>query len=773
MQQKYTNIAFISYKREDEKWAKWLQTKLEHYKLPTEIRKQNPDLEFAKNPRHVFKDTTDLSGGVLAKAIKEGLDSSKFLIVICSPRAAKSEWVCKEVQDFINSGREEYIIPFIIDGEPYAKIPDNECFPAALKPLAGERELLGININENGRESAAIKVIARIFDVRFDALWDRFQREEKKRRRRIFAAFIVAIIFLLCVIAGGAYAYSEIQKERDRAELETKRANEEKERVTQLNKQLASANDRISKQKTSLQKAYDDLGQSNKHLVTERNNARRANAETLLNYSKFSALLSLEQIENGNIIPTRKQILRDMVSNAKNVPSVYCSDLEYALRTSFTSSLPSDIYIPIGRDIPNYLSCCFLDRHRFAYGLSEKEGILNSLTKIQILDLETFNTQTIDLPKNDFRVDLRFFPEEDLIAIGEDSVMLLNLRNNTIEFGLRPTLDSIFPEENDLYKVEDRYEEGKHIVVNKITGKRVFELPITEDDFLGRFSNVNLFKRDNDLLAYFPGGDTCQIFSISKGDKIQEIHSVDCMYQSTYDDIIHFGDIFYKRRDLIYAMFKSNTRSYNQIPLCDDKYTYLRDGYEEKLYRVYLNGNNVKIDTIASTLPYLSNISDWETFNGVDAGNTRIWDYNKEYHVDFDVDHQKITLYKGSKNLPIKLATNDGKLEGPDIQRVSGCFSFNRKYFAFCISNGYREENDIFIIETKKGNIIQRIKYKGSEPTLFFSRDDRNLFVCDDIYSRDYDEHDIYNIIWYFEIPSLFQLQQTCEFQTTKDLIGK
>lgn len=55
----YTNIAFISYKREDEAWAKWLQKKLEHYKLPTEIRKNNPNLEFSEHPRHVFKDTTD------------------------------------------------------------------------------------------------------------------------------------------------------------------------------------------------------------------------------------------------------------------------------------------------------------------------------------------------------------------------------------------------------------------------------------------------------------------------------------------------------------------------------------------------------------------------------------------------------------------------------------------------------------------------------------------------------------------------------------------
>lgn len=67
----YTNIAFISYKREDEAWAKWLQRKLEHYKLPTEIRKKNPNLEFSEHPRHVFKDTTDLNGGVLAKEIKK------------------------------------------------------------------------------------------------------------------------------------------------------------------------------------------------------------------------------------------------------------------------------------------------------------------------------------------------------------------------------------------------------------------------------------------------------------------------------------------------------------------------------------------------------------------------------------------------------------------------------------------------------------------------------------------------------------------------------
>ena len=183
----YTNIAFISYKREDEAWAKWLQKKLEHYKLPTEIRKNNPNLEFSEHPRHVFKDTTDLSGGVLAEEIKKGLDTSKYLIVICSPRAAKSKWVCKEVQGFIESGREKYIIPFIIEGEPHANNIENECFPEALKALTADKELLGINVNEYGREAAAVKVAARMFELSFDSLWQRFKREEKKKRRNIIA----------------------------------------------------------------------------------------------------------------------------------------------------------------------------------------------------------------------------------------------------------------------------------------------------------------------------------------------------------------------------------------------------------------------------------------------------------------------------------------------------------------------------------------------------------------------------------------------------------
>ena len=192
----YEYFAFISYKREDEKWAKWLQKKLESYSLPTALRKQNPTLPNKIRP--VFRDQSELSGGNLKAEIEKGLKNSKFLIVICSPRSAKSPWVSKEVQFFIDNGRSEFIIPFIIGGTPNATDPDDECFPEGLRQLKGEKELLGININEMGRDAAAIKVIARMFDLRFDVLWQRHKRS--KHLRNLFWIIALGLIVLSVVI---------------------------------------------------------------------------------------------------------------------------------------------------------------------------------------------------------------------------------------------------------------------------------------------------------------------------------------------------------------------------------------------------------------------------------------------------------------------------------------------------------------------------------------------------------------------------------------------
>ena len=185
--------AFISYKREDEKWAKWLQRKLENYKLPAVIRKGNTDIP--KYIRPVFRDKTDLGGGVLSEQLRSELLNSKFLIAVCSPHATQSEWVNKEVQTFIDEGRAEQIVPFIVDGIPHADNPQEECFPKALLELPQEKELLGINVQEVGKEMAVVRLVATLLGLRFDTLWQRHRR--RVVRRRINVGVIALLLFLI------------------------------------------------------------------------------------------------------------------------------------------------------------------------------------------------------------------------------------------------------------------------------------------------------------------------------------------------------------------------------------------------------------------------------------------------------------------------------------------------------------------------------------------------------------------------------------------------
>ena len=93
------------------------------------------------------------------------------------------------------------IVPFIIEGTPNSGDDDTECFPKALRELPTENELLGININEMGRDAAAVKVVTQMFGLKFDDLWQRHEREQRKKRNRIIAVCIAGFL----IMAGVAF----------------------------------------------------------------------------------------------------------------------------------------------------------------------------------------------------------------------------------------------------------------------------------------------------------------------------------------------------------------------------------------------------------------------------------------------------------------------------------------------------------------------------------------------------------------------------------------
>ena len=99
-EKKFKYFAFISYSSKDIAWGRKIQRKLEHYRLPARLQKK--DAPSRAYP--VFRDETDLSGFKVRDALEKELEDSKYLIVICSPRSAASDWVNDEIRYFIDHG---------------------------------------------------------------------------------------------------------------------------------------------------------------------------------------------------------------------------------------------------------------------------------------------------------------------------------------------------------------------------------------------------------------------------------------------------------------------------------------------------------------------------------------------------------------------------------------------------------------------------------------------------------------------------------------------
>ena len=101
----------------------------------------------------------------------------------------------------------------MIGGTPFADHPEDECFPSALLNLPDEQELLGVNINEMGRDAAAIKVIARMFGLKFDTLWQRLEREKKRKRNLLIAA---ALFFVMTVVGVAGWIWHQNQELKEK-----------------------------------------------------------------------------------------------------------------------------------------------------------------------------------------------------------------------------------------------------------------------------------------------------------------------------------------------------------------------------------------------------------------------------------------------------------------------------------------------------------------------------------------------------------------------------
>jgi tetratricopeptide (TPR) repeat protein len=233
--------AFISYNHKDRRWAAWLHRELERYRLPKAmVGRPAAWGTLGRRLPPVFQDREELAASAnLADSVRQALEESASLIVICSSNAAASRWVNEEVRTFAALGRAGSIQCLLVPEADGSTASGESFFPPALLELGGEPLAADARKSGDGRRNAFLKLVAGVVGARYD---DLRQREQHRRQRRLLALAAAATVgFVIMTGLAGFALVSRAQavRERDIARQKTMTA----ERTTDFVKGLFAVAD--------------------------------------------------------------------------------------------------------------------------------------------------------------------------------------------------------------------------------------------------------------------------------------------------------------------------------------------------------------------------------------------------------------------------------------------------------------------------------------------------------------------------------------------------
>lgn len=201
--------AFISYNHGDERIARKLHRRVEAYR-PSKHLKPKPR---CLSP--VFRDRDEMAAATdLPDKVTTALQNSENLVVLCSPRAASSEWVNKEIATFSDMHCADRIFPVIVEGEAPG------CFPPALLEATPNPLAADLQDGKDGFDDGALKLIAALLPAPFGEVKN---REVARIRRRTQITGGLAGLFAILLIAAVVFGFRAVEETR-RANAELTRA---------------------------------------------------------------------------------------------------------------------------------------------------------------------------------------------------------------------------------------------------------------------------------------------------------------------------------------------------------------------------------------------------------------------------------------------------------------------------------------------------------------------------------------------------------------------
>lgn len=208
--------AFISYSHGDGKLVDWLHKSLEAYRPPKGVGGA-----VGRPLRPIFRDRAELSAAAdLGEAIRQALDRSEFLVVVCSEAARRSKWVGEEIRHFLSTHGPQRVICLLVDApEGGGEVLD--CLPPALRealPPGGEPLAADVRPGGDGRRLAFMKIASTLLGARLDSLIQR----DARRRNRWMAATTAGAVGVAVVTGALAVVAFQARREADaqRAEAE-------------------------------------------------------------------------------------------------------------------------------------------------------------------------------------------------------------------------------------------------------------------------------------------------------------------------------------------------------------------------------------------------------------------------------------------------------------------------------------------------------------------------------------------------------------------------
>jgi tetratricopeptide (TPR) repeat protein len=215
----YAYRAFISYSHRNQALARKLHRDVETYPIPGKLIGRTTALGVVpRRLRPIFRDREELpASGDLSAELTSALKKSMFLIVICSPAAAKSRWVNEEILQFKRFHGEGRVLAVVAEGEPNAtELPgreDEECFPVALRFRMGadgrltdepaEPIAADARRDQDGVRRSVQKLVAGLTGLGLD---DLVRRETQRRIAQMTAIASLAAVGMM--IMGGLAFYA-------------------------------------------------------------------------------------------------------------------------------------------------------------------------------------------------------------------------------------------------------------------------------------------------------------------------------------------------------------------------------------------------------------------------------------------------------------------------------------------------------------------------------------------------------------------------------------